>query len=52
MINNLKLMIFIKINILIYKDINLFIFTRTDHINNYYILFNFNIISFAKSFIK
>ena len=51
-INNLKIKIFININIFIYKDIDLIIFTRINYIDNYYILFNFNIILFIRSFIK
>ena len=43
---------FIDINILIYEDIDLIIFTRIDYINNYYIIFYFNIISLARSYIK
>ena len=42
----------ININILIYENIDLIISTRIDYINNYYILFNFNIISLIKSYIK
>ena len=51
-INNLKIKIFITINIFIYENIDLIIFTRIDYINNYYILFNLNIILFIKPFIK
>ena len=51
-IDNLKAKIFIDINILIYKDIDLIIFTRINHINNYYISFNFNITPFIRPFIK
>ena len=43
---------FININIFIYESIDLVISTRINYINNYYILFNFNIILFAKNFIK
>ena len=51
-VNNLKIKIFIDIDILAYKDINLVIFTRIDYIDNFYISFNFNIILFIKPFIK
>ena len=43
---------FININILIYENIDLIIFTRIGYINNYYISFNFNIILFIRFFIK
>ena len=39
-------------NILICEDNILIIFTRINHINNYYILFNFNIILFIRFYIK
>ena len=52
MVNNLKIKIIININILTYKNIDLIIFTRINYINNYYILFNFNIILFVRFFIK
>ena len=52
MINNLKIKIFIDINIFICEDIDLIIFTRINHINNCYILFNLNVISSIRSFIK
>ena len=52
MINNLKIKMFIDINILIYKNIDLFISTRIGYINNYYILINLNIILSIRSFIK
>ena len=51
-INNLKTKIFININILIYEDIDLIISTRFDYINNYYILFNLNILSPIRFYIK
>ena len=51
-INNLKVKMFININILICENIDLAIFTRIDYINNYYILFNLNIILFVRFFIK
>ena len=51
-IDNLRVKIFININILACENIDLTIFTRIDYINNYYILFNFNIILFARFFIK
>ena len=52
MVNNLKVKIFIDINILTCENIDLIIFTRIDYINNYYISFNLNIILFIKPFIK
>ena len=51
-INNLRIKIFININIFAYENIDLIIFTRINYINNYYIIFNFNITSFIKPFIK
>ena len=43
---------FIDINIFVYKNIDLIIFTRIDYINNYYILFNLNVILFIRPYIK
>ena len=43
---------FININILAYENIDLIIFTRINYINNYYILFNLNVILSIKFFIK
>ena len=51
-IDNLRIKIFININIFAYENIDLIIFTRIDYIDNYYILFNFNIILFINPFIK
>ena len=51
-INNLRIKIFININILIYENIDLIIFTRIDYIDNYYILFNLNIIPLIRFYIK
>ena len=51
-INNLKVKIFININILICENIDLIIFMRINYINNCYILFNLNIILSIRLFIK
>ena len=52
MINNLRVKILININILIYEDIDLIIFTRIDYINNCYILFSLIIILLIRFLIK
>ena len=51
-INNFKVKMLIDINVFIYKNIDLIIFTRIDYINNYCILFNFNVILSIRFFIK
>ena len=51
-INNLKAKMFININIFIFEDINLNILKRIGRIDNYCISFNFNVISFIRSFVK
>ena len=52
MINNYRTKMLISINILIIKDIDLIIFTRTRHINNCYITFEFTIAPLLRLFIK
>ena len=52
MINNLKVKMLININIFIFENIDLNILKRIDRIDNYYISFNFNVISFIRSFVK
>lgn len=49
-INNLRAKMLININILIFKNIDLIIFTRINYINNYNIIFKLSII--LRLFIK
>ena len=51
-IDDLRIKIFIDINIFICENIDLIIFTRIDYIDNCYFLFDFNITSSVRFFIK
>ena len=51
-INNLKAKMFININIFAFKDIDLIIFMRINHINNYDIIFPLMMNSLTRFFIK
>ena len=51
MVDNLKIKIFININILIFENVDLTIFIYINYIENYYIIFNL-IISPPRLFIK